>query len=111
MPDPTGGAIHRKGETMTVKILIKRKVTDPQAVELNLLLNQLRTLTMNQDGYVSGETLKRVDLPEECLVISTWRSADDWRRWVMSSQRKAIQDQIDALLGHPTLYEVYEHGQ
>ncbi|MBI9083455.1 MAG: antibiotic biosynthesis monooxygenase [Desulfobacterales bacterium] len=95
---------------MTVKILIKRKVTGFQSVELIRLLNQMRALTMGQDGYMTGETLNRIDKADESLVISTWRSVDDWRRWVLSDQRREIQEQIDALLGQPTAYEIYEHG-
>ena len=83
---------------MTVKILIKRKVAEIQSGDLSRLLTRMRVLTMSQDGYVTGETLKRLDKAEECLVISTWRSADDWRRWVLSDQRREIQEQIDALL-------------
>lgn len=95
---------------MTVKILIKRKVTDFQSLELNRLLNQMRALTMGQEGYVTGETLRRIDMADESLVISTWRSVDDWRRWVLSDRRREIQEKIDTLLGQPTAYEIYEHG-
>ena len=94
---------------MTVKILIKRKVADQQTDELHRLLHQMRVLTMGQQGYVSGETLKRIDKEGHCLVISTWQSADDWRRWVLSGQRRELQEQIDALLGQPTQYEIYEN--
>ncbi|HAO20941.1 MAG: antibiotic biosynthesis monooxygenase [Desulfobacteraceae bacterium IS3] len=94
---------------MAVKVLIKRKV--PQNLESKLLelLRQLRTHTMNQPGYISGETLKRLDKPEETLVISTWQSVEDWRKWVMSSERKEIQSEIDVFLGTGTEYELYEY--
>ncbi len=94
---------------MAVKVLIKRKV--PQNLESKLLelLRQLRTHTMNQPGYISGETLKRLDKPEETLVISTWQSVEDWRKWVMSSERKEIQSKIDVFLGTGTEYELYEY--
>jgi heme-degrading monooxygenase HmoA len=94
---------------MAVKVLIKRKV--PQHLESKLLelLRQLRTHTMNQPGYISGETLKRLDKPEETLVISTWHSAEEWRKWVMSSERKEIQSKIDLFLGTETEYEMYEY--
>jgi len=64
---------------------------------------------MNQPGYISGETLKRLDKPEETLVISTWQSVEDWRKWVMSSERKEIQSEIDVFLGTGTEYELYEY--
>ena len=94
---------------MAVKILIKRKVPDSKNQELSRLLKHLRALTMIQRGYISGETLQRVDAPNENLVISTWQSAEAWRDWILSGERKDIQDRIDSLLGEPTSYEIYEH--
>lgn len=93
---------------MTVKIFIKRNVTDSKIAELTVLLKRLRSVTLMQPGYISGQTLKRVDKPGECLVISTWRSAEDWQEWLSNSKRIAIQNEIDELLDTPTEYAVYE---
>jgi quinol monooxygenase YgiN len=100
----------KKGGEMTVKILIKRKVPDTQLEALTLLLRQFRVLAIEQPGYVSGETLQRIDQPGESLVISTWQSASDWDTWVDNPTRKSIQAQIDALLGTKTTWEVYGAG-
>jgi heme-degrading monooxygenase HmoA len=94
---------------MAVKILIKREVPESREMELNKLLKEMRTFCTQQPGYISGETLKRADRPGEFLVISTWQSMDDWRKWVISKQRKDIQDKIDELLGMETRYEVYAY--
>ena len=93
---------------MTIKVMIKRKVREELAPSLDILLRQLRSLTVNQKGYVSGETLKRVDEEEMSLVISTWKTLDDWRRWTASPERIELQNEIDVMLGEQTEYEVYE---
>ncbi|OEU56845.1 MAG: antibiotic biosynthesis monooxygenase [Desulfobulbaceae bacterium S3730MH12] len=93
---------------MTVKIFIKRKVSANNILELTILLKKLRSLTLSQSGYIYGETLRRVDLDDECLVISTWRSLEDWNAWLHNEQRIKIQDDIDSLLGEKTDYSVYE---
>ena len=93
---------------MTVKIFIKRKVSQANVLDLTVLLKKLRSLTLSQTGYIYGETLKRVDRPDECMVISTWRSLEDWNAWVNNSERIAIQEEIDRLLGEKTDYSVYE---
>jgi len=95
---------------MAVKIFIKRKI--PKGFEdpkFNKLIRQLRALAIVQQGYISGETLKRIDLPQEYLVISTWQNMDAWNAWRTSRARAEIQEQIDALLGAPTEYEMYEY--
>lgn len=94
---------------MSVKIIIKRKVPKSLEKELLPLIKELRILTTKQPGYISGETMNRVDKPGQSLVISTWQTSDDWEKWVNSPERKAIQDRIDALLGEKTEYEVYGH--
>ena len=92
---------------MAVKILIKRKVNEQTADALDFLLRKLRSETLSQPGYISGETYKRFDEEGENLVISTWQTVDDWRRWFNSEERKEIQNQIDVMLDEPTDYEIY----
>jgi len=93
---------------MTVKIFIKRKVSPTHVLDLTVLLKKLRSLTLSQSGYIYGETLKRVDQQDESMVISTWRSLEDWNAWVNNDERIAIQNEIDRLLGERTEYSVYE---
>jgi len=94
---------------MAVKILIKRQVAADKAVQLKELVMQLRSFSMKQPGYVSGESLKNVDRQNEYLVISTWDSLSAWKAWESSKERAKIQDQINALLGQKTEYETYEY--
>lgn len=94
---------------MAVKVLIKRKVSADTSKELDLLLRQLRALTLNQRGYISGETFTRLDQEGVSLVISTWQTLDDWRNWWLSDERKALQNKIDTLLNTPTEFEVFEN--
>jgi heme-degrading monooxygenase HmoA len=92
---------------MAIKIIIKRIVSEDKVKYLTPLLKQLRALANNQPGYISGETLKRVDDPAEYLVISTWQSVEDWNRWFASGERIAVQNKIDIILGEKTEYDVY----
>jgi heme oxygenase (mycobilin-producing) len=93
---------------MTVKILIKRYVPTEHVIELSALLKKLRGLTLSQPGYIYGETLRRLDKEDECLVISTWRSLEDWNAWFNNERRIIVQNEIDLLLGSRTEYAVYE---
>jgi heme-degrading monooxygenase HmoA len=92
---------------MTVKVIIKRKVPEEAASFLEPLLNDLRSKARQQEGYITGETLDRIDKPGHSLVISTWRSMEDWRRWFASQERFDIQNKVDSLLGKFTEYEIY----
>ena len=95
---------------MAVRILIKRTVPTDKAKALIPLFRKMRSLATQQPGYISGETMKRLDSPDQFLVISTWKSSKDWEAWVQTEQRKTIQAQIDELLGGETIYEIYHYG-
>ena len=95
---------------MAVKILIKRKVAKELAPQLDALLRKMRALTLNQKGYISGETFSQLDQPGVSMVISTWQTMDDWRNWTISKERIELQEQIDKLLGEPTKYEIFENA-
>ncbi len=95
---------------MAVEVLIRRKFVMEKADELAPLIVKLRSLATLQPGYISGETLRCVDPPgeNEYLVRSTWGSAEDWRDWLHSPERDAIQREMDPLLEEETEYRVYE---
>lgn len=95
---------------MAIKIIIKRRVPKDKSAELLPLFIQLRALATAQPGYISGETLRNIDDPQEFLVIGTWQSLDNWQSWVSSKQRAEIQERVDALLGERTEYSSYFYG-
>lgn len=92
---------------MAVKVIILRNVTPEAAHKITPLLIELRSHALKQPGYISGETLIRVDDPEEHLVISTWSSLEHWNDWLNNPEREEIQRRVDALLGTETLFQVY----
>lgn len=95
---------------MAVKVFIKRRVPEGKGREMVPLFRKMRSLAMNQNGYISGETLRNMNDPEEYIVISSWQSSDEWVAWLKSSERQEIQSQIDTLLGGQTQYEIYHYG-
>ena len=95
---------------MAVKIFIRRVIAEERINDLLPLFRRLRNLAANRSGYISGETLKRIDNPGKYLVISTWQSLDEWRKWVVSRERIEVQNEIDARLDEETLYEIYQYG-
>jgi heme-degrading monooxygenase HmoA len=95
---------------MAVRILIKRKIPGDKARQMIPLFKQMRQMATAQTGYISGETMRNYNDPEEFLVISTWQSASDWQNWLKSNERQEIQGKIDDLLGGNTLYDVFHYG-
>ncbi len=95
---------------MAIEVLIRRRFIKEKEAALAPLIVRLRSLALAQPGYISGETLQCID-PEdedEFLVRSTWRSVEDWKTWLHSKERTAIQSDIDTITGEKTEYRLYE---
>jgi heme oxygenase (mycobilin-producing) len=100
-----------KGEReMAIKIIIRRRVPKGREGDLLPLLLELRSKATVRPGYISGETLRNVEDPEEYLVVSTWHSVDDWKTWEASNARTEVQKKIDMLLGTKSSYGIYFYG-
>ena len=69
---------------MAVKVLIRRHVPEDKAREIIPLFRQIRSLAITREGYISGETLRNLDDPEEFLVISSWQTSEEWESWLKS---------------------------
>jgi heme-degrading monooxygenase HmoA len=95
---------------MAIKILITRTVPPDKARAMLNLLRDMRSLAVSQPGYISGETLKSNDRPDVYLVVSSWKSPEDWEKWLLSTERQAIQDEIDEMLGGKTNYEMFHYS-
>lgn len=101
---------------MTIKVLMTRRLPlFVQGEERDLLpkissmLIELRSMAFRQPGYISGETMRNINDPQEYLVISTWKSADDWEHWFANSKREVLEGEIDAITGSHTEYKIYSY--
>ena len=95
---------------MTIRILIRRTVPEDKARDLIPMFKQIRQLAVQQNGYISGETLRNYNNPEEFLIISSWQSVSDWETWLKNQERQKLQDEIDRLLGGKTRYDIFHYG-
>ncbi len=95
---------------MAVKIIIRRRIPKEKETQVLPFLLDLRSKAINQPGYISGETLRNLEDPEDYVVISTWKAASDWEAWEASQVRAEIQKKIDSLLGGKTDLGIYFYG-
>jgi len=92
---------------MAIRVLIERRIVPENEPALSSLLMKLRSKAMHAKGYISGETLRSLQDPYEYLVIGTWNSLDDWKRWEAEKERQEIQSEIDNLLRAPAVQRVF----
>ena len=95
---------------MIAKIIIKRRFVKENTPQVLSLLNKMRTIAMDQPGYISGETLMQKDFPENMAVIATWQRMADWLAWKNSEERKTYEAMLEIYQTRPTQYEEYHLG-
>ena len=92
-----------------IKVVLERTIRGNHVKDAVLLMRQMRVLAMQQPGYISGETLHAVDDPNHYLVISAWESLEHWQDWFKNQERQKIQQEVDKLLGTPTIIRAFTY--
>lgn len=95
---------------MAVKILIKRKFKDGSIRAISRFLINNRNGAMQQPGYISSETLRSLDDPNQVVVVSMWDNIESWNNWKTSETRKANEDEFKDYLVGETQFEHYSLG-
>ncbi len=62
---------------------------------------------MNQQGYISGETLLCAEDTNKVVVISKWESLEDWKNWKDAEERIKLDAALNKFQKNPTTYEPY----
>lgn len=92
---------------MPVKIISRRLFKIKKKDKLIPLLKQLRKHAEKQKGFMSRATYSNLSDPGEYIVISEWKTADDWIKWMDDKTTRKIQGDIDSLIGEKTFFDIY----
>jgi heme-degrading monooxygenase HmoA len=95
---------------MTVKIFIKRKLREGNFSKVSEMLIKARTNVLGNTGYISSETLRGCDNPNEILVVAMWDKKENWDRYKESAERREVEAEFKELLDGPTVYAAYNLG-
>ena len=95
---------------MQAKILIKREFIKGKKNEIIALLKELRSMALQQPGYISGETLSSYDLPQTLMVIGTWQDLESWHNWKENATRKTLEQMLSTYQEGSTEYQEFVLG-
>ena len=91
-----------------IRVLIERKVVESMEPAFHQGLRETRQSAVGFPGYISGETLRDVENPHHHVIISTWRSVNDWSNWLHSEQRQRVLTAVAPCLEEPETFLVME---
>ena len=90
-----------------IRVMIERRAKAGD--DLSALLVELRVAAITHSrGYIGGETLVNLKDKSNIVVLSTWRSIEDWEQWANSETRTRLYEQIEPLLKEKPEVRVFE---
>lgn len=93
-----------------IRVIIEHQVKGTKDIESVIeTIRELRNEAMKRPGYLTGETLANTEDDCNILVISTWRSLEDWKEWDTSELRTKITQKIKALLVKPYTVRSFQY--
>lgn len=95
---------------MPIKVLIKRRFKEGYVDEINKVIKEIRFGAIDQDGYITSETMWDYSDPFRVVIVSNWRSFEHWKKWKNSDLRKSIEQKLEGFLNGETEYEIFALG-
>jgi len=95
---------------MPVKVLIKRRFKEGYVNEINKIIKKTRFAAMDQEGYITSETMWDYEDPFRVVIVSNWRGIEYWNKWKNSDLRKSIEQELQEFLIGETEYEIFSLG-
>jgi len=99
-----------KEAVMPIKVLIKRRFKAGYVNDINKVIKEIRFGAMDQEGYITAETMWDHDDPFRVVIVSNWRSIEYWNKWKTSELRKSIEQKLEKFLDGETEYEIFDLG-
>ncbi len=92
-----------------LKIMVEWRAKPGKEQALEGMVRDLRTKAMQQPGYISGETLVKVDDPSTYMVVSQWTRLQAWKSWEHSQARQEIVQLIAPNVSEESCIQAYNY--
>lgn len=81
-----------------IYVLIERRIAEGLETAYR---NHLKNLIINvaeAEGYLGGDSLWDIQNGSHQMIVSQWRSIEDWNNWLFSPERKLVNDALRPFL-------------
>ncbi|MCP5206620.1 MAG: antibiotic biosynthesis monooxygenase [Hahellaceae bacterium] len=81
-----------------IRVIIERHIAPTLEIPYEETAKRTLQKAVQVSGFISGETLKNTVDHNHRVILSTWRSLQDWQRWYTSDERKEMLAELSPML-------------
>ena len=81
-----------------IRVIIERHIAETLETTYEQAAKNTLQQAVSADGFISGESLRNANDPNPRLILSNWRSVQDWHRWFLSEERKEMMNILNPML-------------
>ncbi|UZE94642.1 antibiotic biosynthesis monooxygenase family protein [Alkalimarinus alittae] len=81
-----------------IRVIIERHIAETLETTYEQAAKNTLQQAVSADGFISGESLRNANDPNHRLILSNWRSVQDWHRWFQSDERKDVMNVLMPML-------------
>lgn len=81
-----------------IRVIIERHIAHTLETTYEQAAKNTLQQAVSADGFISGESLRNANDPNHRLILSNWRSIQDWHRWFLSEERKEMMNILNPIL-------------
>lgn len=81
-----------------IKVIIERVIAEGMDSTYEAAIKSTLRAILEADGYISGASYKDAGNHHHRVIITNWRSIEDWKHWSVSDTRKGVIASIQPIL-------------
>ncbi|MCP5160537.1 MAG: antibiotic biosynthesis monooxygenase [Hahellaceae bacterium] len=81
-----------------IRVIIERHIAPSLEGPYEEVSRRTLQQAVSAPGFISGESLKDFHNENTRVILSNWRSIQDWQRWHASDERKEMMAEMSPIL-------------
>ncbi len=81
-----------------IRVIIERHIAHTLETTYEQAAKNTLQQAVSADGFISGESLINANDANHRLILSNWRSVQDWHQWFQSEERKEMMNILNPIL-------------
>ena len=81
-----------------IRVIIDRHIAETLEGPYEQVARKILQRAFQAPGFISGESRKNARDPNHRVIISNWRSEQDWNQWYNSPMRKDMTAELQPML-------------